>query len=74
MSIEEALLRLQELVGQLESGELSLEDSLAAFEEGIQLSRICGQHLSEAEQRVEVLLEEEGVQTRSPFTSTDEMD
>ena len=52
---EDALHRLEALVRKMESGELSLEESLKAFE-GIRLSRQCAQKLDEAERRVEVLL------------------
>ena len=74
LTIEEALARLQEIVEKLESGELTLDGSLLAFEEGIELSRTCGQRLSEAEQRVEVLLDGKDLGTRGPFTSDEEMD
>jgi exodeoxyribonuclease VII small subunit len=53
---EDALHKLEALVRKMESGELSLEESLKAFEEGIRLSRQCAQKLDEAERRVEVLL------------------
>jgi exodeoxyribonuclease VII small subunit len=53
---EDALHRLEALVRKMESGELSLEESLKAFEEGIRLSRQCVQKLDEAERRVEALL------------------
>ena len=74
LTIEEALARLQEIVEKLESGELTLDGSLLAFEEGIELSRTCGQRLSEAEQRVEVLLDAKDLGTRGPFTPDEEMD
>ena len=52
---ETAMLDLEELVSKIETGNLSLEDSLKEFERGIQLSRICQQALTEAEQRVKIL-------------------
>lgn len=55
LSFEMALEQLQQTVKRLESGELSLEDSLKDFEEGVRLTRFCQQHLSSAEQRVEIL-------------------
>ncbi|MFO8059021.1 MAG: exodeoxyribonuclease VII small subunit [bacterium] len=61
-SFEPAMERLEELVGSLESGELSLEESLAAFEEGINLVRQCRDYLEGAKQRVEVLLSREGAE------------
>ncbi len=57
---EKALAELEALVERLEQGDLSLEESLRAFERGIQLTRSCQQALAEAEQKVEQLLEEDG--------------
>ncbi len=57
---ETALSELQTLVTQLESGELSLEASLAAFEQGVRLTRDCQSALSQAEQKVKILLERDG--------------
>ncbi len=52
---EEALAQLETLVERMESGELSLEESLASFEQGIALTRNCQQALDEAEQKVSIL-------------------
>ncbi len=57
---EEALERLEEIVRRMEAGEMTLEESLKAFEEGIKLSRLCTKKLDEADRRVELLLREEG--------------
>jgi len=57
---EKALAELEALVEKLEQGDLSLEESLKAFERGIQLTRTCQQALAEAEQKVEQLLAEDG--------------
>lgn len=57
---EEILSRLGTVVEKLESGDLTLEDSLALFEEGVQLSRLGATRLDDAERRVERLLSEEG--------------
>jgi len=60
-SFEEGLEQLEETVKKLESGDLSLEDSLAAFEQGISLVRALSEKLGEVEKRVEMLVEgEEG--------------
>ncbi|MDE1461818.1 exodeoxyribonuclease VII small subunit [Spartinivicinus poritis] len=67
ISFEKSLTELETLVEQLESGELSLEDSLQAFEQGIKLTRECQQALTKAEQKVNVLLEKNGLQTIEPF-------
>ena len=64
VNFETALGELEKLVQGMESGELSLEDSLKAFEKGMQLSRDCQQALSEAEQKVQVLMEKFGLMTR----------
>lgn len=55
LDFETALERLTGLVTKLESGEMSLEDSVAAFEEGVLLSRRCEALLDQAEQRLHVL-------------------
>jgi exodeoxyribonuclease VII small subunit len=54
-SFDEGLDRLEALVQQLEAGSLSLEDALARFEEGVQLSQSLQKQLAEAQRRVEVL-------------------
>ena len=55
---EEALEDLEKVVERLESGELSLEDSLAAFEEGIGLVKFCNQKLTEVEKKIELLVKD----------------
>lgn len=55
LSLEEALRDLEMIVGALEDGKLSLEDSLDLFERGIRLVRLCSLHLDKAEQRIETL-------------------
>lgn len=54
---EDALGELESIVTSLESGEQSLETSLEQFERGVSLSRFCQQSLTEAEQKVKILLE-----------------
>jgi exodeoxyribonuclease VII small subunit len=55
VSFEQALDGLTKMVDKLESGQLSLEESVAAFEEGVKLSRACESLLDEAEQRLNIL-------------------
>jgi exodeoxyribonuclease VII small subunit len=55
---ESALEELEGVIEQLESGNLSLEDSLAAFEKGVGLVKYCNQKLSEVEQKVELLIKD----------------
>ena len=59
-NFEEALQELERLVSSMEEGELSLEDSMKAFEKGIKLTRECQTALQKAEQKVEILLNESG--------------
>lgn len=54
-SFEECLGALEAVVERIESGELNLEESLATFEEGVGLIRVCNRKLGEVERRVEVL-------------------
>ena len=56
---EKALETLNETVEQLEQGDLSLEDSLKAFEKGVKLTRECQQALKQAEQKVQILLKDQ---------------
>ena len=59
-NFEKALENLEQLVSSMESGELSLEDSLKAFETGIKLTRECQTALKKAEQKVQILVNEDG--------------
>ena len=57
-NFEGALEELEEVVEQLESGDLPLDDSLAAFEKGVGLVKFCNQKLTEVEKKVELLLKD----------------
>jgi len=54
-TFEEAIMRLEELVGKLENGETSLDEALKLFEEGTQLSKLCSRRLTDAEQKITTL-------------------
>ena len=56
MQFEEAFKRLEAIVGNLESGDLSLEESMKLFEEGIGLTEACKSRLEDAEQKIQLLL------------------
>ncbi|WP_207060866.1 exodeoxyribonuclease VII small subunit [Motiliproteus sp. SC1-56] len=71
LDFEQSLGELEALVNRMEQGELSLEESLAAFEEGIRLTRECQQRLEQAEQRVQVLIEESGELKTRPLDGDD---
>ena len=65
---EKSLLRLEDVVRRLESPQLSLDDAMKLFEEGVQLSRECQKQLEEAEGRVEILLKKaDGKLAAEPF-------
>jgi exodeoxyribonuclease VII small subunit len=66
-SFETALDRLEALVAGLETGELSLEEALTGFEEGVRLSRRLADQLGAAERRIERLTQEGGVLTTRPL-------
>jgi exodeoxyribonuclease VII small subunit len=65
---EAALAELEKIVEKMESGDQSLEESLKAFQRGIELARSCQQGLKEAEQRVEKLIQQNGEIIAEPFT------
>jgi exodeoxyribonuclease VII small subunit len=66
---EESLAELESLVERMESGEMSLEDSLKAFEQGIKYTRDCQNALTKAEQKVQLLLQKNGQMEAQPFIS-----
>lgn len=67
-SFETALTRLDEVVRRLESGDLTLDDSLKYYQEGMRLVRFCARKLDEAEKRIEQLTEDEdGSLVLQPF-------
>jgi exodeoxyribonuclease VII small subunit len=70
---ETALARLEEIVQELEKGDIPLEQSLKLFEEGIKLSRICNKRLEEAERKVEILIKDkDGSVKAEPFEEEEE--
>lgn len=69
---EKSLQNLEKIVSNMESGELGLEESLAQFEKGIKLARNCQDTLTNAEFRVEQLIEKNGLQQTIPFEDLDD--
>jgi exodeoxyribonuclease VII small subunit len=67
VDFEEGMERLEKIVAELESGELSLEDSIARYEEGMKLQRQLTDVLNQAEKRIERLVEKEGGPTTEPM-------
>lgn len=72
MKFEEAMKRLEEIVEQLESGEVPLEDAIKLFQEGMNLAGFCREKLEWAEQQVEVLVKEENTWSKRPLDLEEE--
>jgi exodeoxyribonuclease VII small subunit len=67
-NFEKALQQLEEIVQELEAGDLPLEKALKRFEDGIRLSKLCAQKLDETEKRVTLLMRDAGGNlTETPF-------
>ena len=71
-NLEKSLSDLEELVEELESGDLPLEKAMKKFEEGIKLTRGCQAALKEAEQKVQILLESAGEDELADFVADDD--
>lgn len=70
--LEQALEELENLVEKMEDGELSLEQALAEFQRGVELTRICRNALKDAEQKVKILQEKAGVDDLEELDDFDE--
>tara|TARA_B110000014_G_C19815737_1_gene423388 strand:+ start:144 stop:377 length:234 start_codon:yes stop_codon:yes gene_type:complete len=67
INLEQSLKDLESLVAELETGELPLEEAMKKFENGIKLTRACQTALKEAEQKVEILLNDNKTDTFAPL-------
>jgi len=67
LDFEQSLNQLEALVARMEQGDLSLDESLNAFEQGVKLTRECQQTLAQAEQKVRLLMEQNGTSKATPF-------
>ena len=72
IKFEKALSRLETIVTELETGELSLDDSLRIFEEGVKLSKTCLKMLDDAERKVEILVQDKDGRKRIQAFSLEE--
>lgn len=63
-SFEEAINELESIVGKLENGEMSLDESIEVFQKGIELSKYCSKRLDEVEKKISVLIEDENGELR----------
>ncbi len=68
-SFESSLKTLEEITRALESGELSLDDSLKKFDEGIKLAELCNKKLDEAQAKIDILLNKNDSIIAEPFNS-----
>jgi exodeoxyribonuclease VII small subunit len=66
-NFNKGLLQLEDIITKMESGELSLEDSLKYFEEGVKIHRQCHTALTDAEQRISVLSDIDNYTEEKPF-------
>ena len=71
---EEALQKLEAIVAQMEEGDLPLEETLKAFEEGVRLARYCASKLDEAERKVEKLMRDQAGKLQATSFSEEEDD
>lgn len=69
---EEALKRLEQLVTEMEGGDLSLDQMISHFEEGTELVEKCGKRLNEVEHRIEKLVKKDGKIETEPFKTQTE--
>ena len=74
LNFEKSLADLEALVERMEEGDLSLEESLKAFEAGIRLTQQCQQALTQAQQRVQLLAVQDGEVRATPFAEADDAD
>ena len=74
-SFEQSLKQLEQIVREMESGELPLEQAIRKFEEGIELSKFCAQKLEEAERKITLLMQaSSGAVVEKPFAPASEED
>jgi exodeoxyribonuclease VII small subunit len=75
-TFEQAIKQLEQIVQDLESGDMPLEKAIKTFEEGIQLSKFCSEKLDETEKRITILMQDsDGEVAEAPFSgATDDLD
>ena len=72
-TFEQSMKKLEQIVQELESGDLHLEEAMQKFEEGIKLSKLCSEKLDKTEKKVTLLLQDQkGNVSERPFISEDE--
>ena len=71
-NFETALSRLEQITGELEDGDLSLDNSLKKFDEGMKLIQFCNQKLDDSQKKIDILLDKDGSMATAPFEATPE--
>jgi exodeoxyribonuclease VII small subunit len=73
-TFEQAMKQLEQIVQDLESGDMPLEKAIKTFEDGIQLSKFCSEKLDQTEKRITILMQgSDGKLTETPFSGEDEV-
>ncbi|MCM3126468.1 MULTISPECIES: exodeoxyribonuclease VII small subunit [unclassified Paenibacillus] len=67
LNFEAAMAELEEVVNQLERGDVPLEQAIELFQRGMKLSQICNQKLEQVERKIEMIVEEDGEFRKQPF-------
>ena len=71
IKFEEAMKQLEEIAGELEKGDLNLDESVTKFEEGMKLSKTCSKILEEAEKKITILIQKEDEMLEENFVAND---
>ena len=71
-NFETALAKLEQIAGELEKGDLTLESSLKKFDEGMKLVQFCSQKLDESQQQIDILLNKNGSLAPVPFQAEED--
>ncbi len=71
-NFETALAKLEEITTELEDGDLSLDNSLKKFDEGMKLIQFCNQKLDDSQKKIDILLNKDGALTAVPFEAESE--
>lgn len=72
MTFEQAMLELEQITKQLESGEIPLDDSLKLFEKGVELTRFCSNALEDAQQKIAILTKDNEGNMKAKLFSAEE--
>ena len=68
LKFEEAMQKLENIAGELENGNLTLEESVSKFEEGMKISKKCNEIIEQAERKITILLQKDGKIEEENFT------